>query len=466
MVAKPIKNNAITEGVIWKQLLIFFFPLLLGAFFQQMYNMADSIIVGRYLGKEALSAVGGSTGKIVDVLTYFSVALTTGSSVIIAQYYGAKNYIHTERAVHTAVTFAALFGLVVTVLGFALTPAMLKAIDTPDEILKPSIKYLRIYFIGMVPNLLYNMGAAILRAIGDSKRPLIFLAITCFLNIIIDLFFVVVLNMGVAGAGIATTLSLFISAAMVMGAIILTKDCYRFYVTHMGIRMSLLKKMLKIGVPAGVQSLMFNLPNILLQVYINRLGTDTVAAWGTYSKIETIFWMTTASLGSAMTTFAGQNYGAGRKDRVMKSVKECLCMGLFASVIITTLLYTCSHMLMSLFVSDENVIDIGVSIMHYLPLFFEFYIFIEVFSGTLRGTGNSFKPMIIAISGICIPRILWLTVVVPKNQSLFTILFTFPLSWVLTGCMFIVYFVYYTKKRGWWKKDLMKAAEAKKHKTM
>ncbi|MCJ7856046.1 MATE family efflux transporter [Lachnospiraceae bacterium NSJ-143] len=453
-------KNAITEGVIWKQLLIFFFPLLFGAFFQQMYNMADTIIVGRYLGKTALSAVGGSTGKIIDVIVYFSIGITSGASVIIAQYYGAKNYIHTQRSVHTAITFSALFGLTVSVVGFILTPTILKAIATPDDILAQSITYLRIYFIGMIPNLLYNMGAAVMRAVGDSKRPLIFLIITCFINIALDLLFVVGLNMGVAGAALATILSQLISATMVITALATSKDCYRFYINHLGIRPNLLLRMLRIGLPAGIQSLMFNVPNILLQFYVNLLGTDTVAAWSTYSKIETVFWMTIASFGTSMTTFAGQNYGAGRKDRVMKSVKECLAMAFAATVVISALLYTFSPQLFSLFITDPDVISIGITIMHFLPPMFVFYVCIEVLSGTLRGTGNSFKPMLLAISGVCLPRILWLAIVVPKKQTLITILVTFPLSWVITTVLFIAYFLHYTKKRGWWKNDLSKASQA------
>ena len=309
----------------------------------------------------------------------------------------------------------------------------------------------------MVPNMLYNMGASVLRAVGDSKRPLIFLIITCFINIGLDLFFVVVCNMGVAGAALATILSQLISAIMAIGTLAISKDCYRIYPAHLGIRLNLLIRMLRVGLPAGIQSLMFNVPNILLQFYVNLLGTDTVAAWSTYSKIETIFWMTIASFGTSMTTFAGQNYGAGRKDRVMKSVKECLIMALVATLLISFCLYTFSSNLLSLFITDPTVISIGVTIMHYLPPFFIWYICIEVLSGTLRGTGNSFKPMLLAISGVCIPRVLWLAIAVPKNQTLHTILFTFPLSWIITSSLFIVYFLYYTKKKGWWKKDLQKA---------
>ena len=271
--SKLVKNNAITEGVIWKQLLIFFFPLLFGAFFQQMYNMADTVIVGRYLGKEALSAVGGSTGKIIDVIVYFSIGITSGASVIIAQFYGAKNYIHTQRSVHTAITFSALFGLVVCILGFLLTPTILRAIATPDDIIDLSITYLRIYFLGMVPNMLYNMGASVLRAVGDSKRPLIFLIITCFINIGLDLFFVVVCNMGVAGAALATILSQLISAIMAIGTLAISKDCYRIYPAHLGIRLNLLIRMLRVGLPAGIQSLMFNVtntPSVLRKPFGNR----------------------------------------------------------------------------------------------------------------------------------------------------------------------------------------------------
>ena len=381
MVAKPLKNNAITEGVIWKQLLIFFFPLLLGAFFQQMYNMADSIIVGRYLGKEALSAVGGSTGKIVDVLTYFSVALTTGSSVIIAQYYGAKNYIHTERAVHTAVTFAALFGLVVTVLGFALTPAMLKAIDTPDEILKPSITYLRIYFIGMVPNLLYNMGAAILRAIGDSKRPLIFLAITCFLNIIIDLFFVVVLNMGVAGAAYATVASQFVSALVSTLYFFSGKSQMKW--TGMGsLKLSINIDVIKTGMAPAILQLLSFITGLILNNQLRKYGDMcsvtgdlAISAMSVVTTAESVFLGVVMGINQAVSPIVSYNYGAGKYKRVLQGTIIALITGTIFTTISWALMMFVPQYIFKIFSNDVALISYGV---HAIRLYRAFSMFMAV----------------------------------------------------------------------------------------
>ena len=227
--------NAITEGIIWQQLLIYFFPLMLGSFFQLMYNTADTIIVGRFLGKEALSAVGGSSGRIIDVLVYFIVGICAGASAIISQLYGAKNYTQTHRAVHTAICFAIIFGIFASALGIVLTPSALRAIATPADVFDESVTYLRIYFMGVIPSLLYNMGASVLRAVGDSKRPFIFLILTCFLNVILDVVFIVYFNMGVAGAAFATVLAQTVSAVLILITLLRAEGCYRLYISNIKI---------------------------------------------------------------------------------------------------------------------------------------------------------------------------------------------------------------------------------------
>lgn len=448
MAAKTANNNAITEGVIWKQLLIFFFPLLLGAFFQQMYNTADTIIVGRYLGKEALSAVGGSSGRLIDMLIYVMISLSSGASVVISQLYGAKNYTQTHRAVHTATAFAIILGLTASIIGFIVTPNVLAAIATPVDILPLSIVYMRIYFIGLVPNMLYNMGASILRAVGDSKRPFIFLVITCFVNIFLDLLFIVVLKMGVAGAAIATITSQLISAILVTTTLILSRSSYRLYITNIKIHKNLLLRMMKISIPASIQTLMYNLPNIPLQYYINLLGTDTVAAWSIYSKLEAVFWMIMDSLRNSITTFSGQNYGAGKKARITESAKQCLVISITLTIIISAVFYTFSRPLLELFITSGDVLDIGVKIMHFIPLAYILYSGIDIFSGTIRGMGDSFRPMCIVVCGICIPRVFWLLFVIPSHLNLTALMGIFPFSWGITEVLFIIYFTYFARKHG------------------
>ncbi len=448
MAAKTAAKNAITEGVIWKQLLIFFFPLLLGAFFQQMYNTADTIIVGRFLGKEALSAVGGSSGRLIDMLIYVMISLSSGASVIIAQLYGAKNYTQTHRAVHTAMAFALIIGLTASIIGFIVTPNVLKAIATPPDVLPLSIVYMRIYFIGLVPNMFYNMGASILRAVGDSKRPFIFLIITCFVNIALDLLFIVVFKMGVAGAAFATIVSQLISAILITSTLMLSHSSYKLYITHLKIHKNLLLRMLKIGVPAAIQTLMYNLPNIPLQYYVNLLGTDTVAAWSIYSKLEAVFWMVMDSLRNSVTTFAGQNYGAGKNHRIIESTKQCLILSVFLTVLISSSFYAFSRPLLELFITSNAVLDIGVKIMHFIPLAYILYSGIDIFSGTIRGMGDSFRPMCIVLCGICIPRIFWLLVIIPLHFNLTVLMGIYPFSWGITEVLFIIYFLLFAQKYG------------------
>ena len=272
-------QNPITEGVIWQQLLLFFFPILFGTFFQQLYNAADAMIVGRFVGKEALSAVGGSTGMLTQMIVGFFVGLSSGASVIISQYYGAKRPEMVGYAVHTAVAFSVVSGLVMTAVGIPLAPFMLTAMGTPEDVVGLSVEYLRIYFAGMVANLIYNTGAAILRAVGDSKRPLHILMFSCLINIALDILLVVMCGLGVKGAAIATILSQLLSAVLVCICLMRAQDMYRLEWKQVRLDQRMLKRIVRIGFPAGLQSVMYGSSNVIIQAGINSLGTNTVAAW-------------------------------------------------------------------------------------------------------------------------------------------------------------------------------------------
>ena len=285
------KVNQITEGVIWKQLLLFFFPIVFGTFFQQIYNTADTIVVGRFVGKQALAAVGGSASQIANLIVGFFVGLSSGASVVISQFYGAKDKKNLSKALHTAFAFSIAAGIVLTVVGIFLTRSALLLMKTPADVVEDSAVYLHIYFGGMVFNLVYNMGAAILRAVGDSKRPLYVLIITCVLNIILDLLFVVAFGMGVIGVAVATVTSQVISALIVTVMLLKTREIYVLKINQIRFDRRMLFSVLRIGIPAGLESVMYNISNIVIQVFVNNLGTDTVAAWGTLGKIDAIFWM-------------------------------------------------------------------------------------------------------------------------------------------------------------------------------
>lgn len=442
-----LKENRITEGIIWQQLLLFFFPILFGTFFQQLYNAADAMIVGRFVGKEALSAVGGSTGMLTQMVVGFFVGLSSGASVIISQYYGAKRPEMVGYAVHTSIAFSLAAGIVIMAVGIFLAPAMLKAMDTPADVLGPSVLYLRIYFAGIIGNLLYNMGASILRAVGDSRRPLYILIVSCLTNIALDVVLVVFLQMGVKGAAVATILSQALSAVLVIVCLMETKDMYRLEWRQVRLDQRMLKRIVQIGFPAGLQSVMYSSSNVIIQSSINSLGTDTVAAWTAYSKIDSVFWMLVSAFGISVTTFVGQNHGAGKPERVREGVKSCLIMTVLSSAVMSVVIYNWGIYGYELFTTDKAVVEIGVAMMRYLTPFYVTYVSIEILSGALRGVGDCWLPMLLSCFGVCALRILWIIFAVPVKKDIYTIMFSYPLTWVITTVLFVVYYLWFSKLR-------------------
>ncbi len=438
--------NRITEGVIWKQILIFFFPLLLGTFFQQLYNTADAVVVGRFVGKEALSAVGGTTGTLINLFVGFFVGLSTGATVTISQFYGARQEEDVNKAVHTAAAMAIVGGAVIMLIGILGAPVALRWMGTPEEVMPHSLTYIRIYFGGMIANLFYNIGAGILRAIGDSKRPLYFLITSCFLNIVLDLLFVVVFHWGVMGVAVATVLSQVCSAALVFLTLSRTKECYRLQASKIRFHKELLKKIIRIGIPAGFQSLMYTSSNIIIQSGINSFGTDTIAAWTAYAKIDGIFWMTMNAFGISITTFVGQNYGAGKTDRIKKGVRVCLQMCMTVAILLSVIMYFGGPYVYYLFTDDGSVLKIGIGILRFLVPTFCAYVPVEILSGSLRGMGNSLIPMILTGLGVCLLRVIWIFTAVPIWRDIKILILSYPLAWVVTSILFIIYFLYYTKK--------------------
>ena len=437
---KGKQGNGITEGVIWKQLLIFFFPILFGTFFQQLYNTVDAVIVGRFVGKEALAAVGGSTGTLINLLVGFFVGLSSGATVIISQFYGGGREKRVSEAVHTAIAFSLACGVGLMVIGIAASPIALRAMGTPDDIMQYSLSYIRIYFLGIIPNLVYNMGAGILRAIGDSKRPLYYLMASCFTNIVLDLVLVVWLRLDVRGAAIATIVSQFVSAVLVVLQLLRTKDSYRLVIRKIRLNLFMVMRIVRIGLPAGLQSVMYSASNIIIQSSVNSLGTDTVAAWTAYSKIDSVYWMIISALGISITTFVGQNYGAGKLDRVKRGIYVCLGLSFLITAILSVTLYLGGGYIYLMFTADAAVIAKGMEILHFLVPAFATYVCIEVLSGALRGTGDCWIPMIMTAVGVCALRVLWILVAVPLKPDILTVVFSYPLTWSITSILFLVYF--------------------------
>lgn len=440
------QGNGIIEGVIWKQLLIFFFPLLFGTFLQQLYNTVDAIIVGRYVGKEALSAVGGTTGTLINVFIGFFVGTSSGATVTISQYYGAKREEEVSKAVHTAIALAILAGAVIMLIGILGAPAAFRLMGTPEDIIPYSLTFIRIYFCGTIANLIYNMGTGILRAVGDSRRPLYYLAASVVLNIILDFLFVVGFHWGVMGVALATVLSQCFSAALICVTLMRTRECYHLELRKIRFHKDILLKIVRIGIPSGLQSLMYTSSNIIIQSSINSFGTNTIAAWTAYGKIDGLFWMTMSSFGIAITTFVGQNYGAGNFARVRKGIKTCLGMTLGVAVVLSLILYYAGPSIYTLFTNDPLVVERGIEILHFMVPTFCTYVLIEIISGSLRGMGDSFIPMLMTGFGICALRVLWIFTTVPIWHDIRILIFSYPLTWSVTSIMFIFYFRYYIKR--------------------
>jgi len=438
-----------TEGVIWKQLFWFFLPIIFGSLFQQLYNTADAVIVGNFVGKEALAAVGGTTGTFINLLVGFFTGLASGATVIIAQYYGAREHDALRRAIHTGVALGIAGGAVFMVIGLVFAPAILTAMRTPEEILPYAVTYMRIYFAGIVPGLLYNIGAGILRALGDSRRPLMVLIVCCACNVVLDLLFVLGLDMGVAGAGWATTISQAVSCVCVLYFLVtMREDACRLNIRQLRFDRISLSKIVQIGLPAGLQSTMYNISNIIIQMTVNDFGTDTIAAWTVYGKLDSVFWMTISAFGVSITTFVGQNFGARKFDRIRRGVKVCFGMSVIATVLISVAAVTCGPFILRLFNDDPGVLAVGKTILNTVPPLFITYNAIEIFSGTVRGCGDALRPMLMTLFGVCVLRLVWIFTVVPQSPNIRTLILSYPITWTVTSIAFFIYYLH----GGWLKR--------------
>ena len=456
MEGEVVKKNRITEGSIFGQLLLFFFPILFGTFFQQLYNTADAMVVGRFVGKQALAAVGGSTSTLINLLVGFFVGLSSGATVVISQFYGARKADKVHWAVHTSIAFSIISGIAFMIIGLAGSPWALEAMKTPEDVMGHSVVYIRIYFLGIIVNLIYNMGAGILRAVGDSRRPLYFLIASCFTNIALDILLVAVLGMGVAGAAIATISSQLLSAILVVRALMKTEDMYKLEWNKVRIDRRMLQRIVRIGIPAGMQSVMYNISNVIIQAGVNTLGTDNVTAWATYGKVDGLYWMMINALGISVTTFVGQNYGAGRMDRVRKGAGACMMIGVVLTASVGVLLYNGGYLLVELFTTDRQVQSISMDLLHFMVPTFITYIAIEILSGTLRGVGDAWVPLVLTGIGVCAVRVLWIMFVLPKYHTIIGAAFCYPLTWSLTTIAFVVYYYFFSSLRRWEIKPLFK----------
>ena len=439
-------TNTIVDGVIWKGLLKFFFPIMLGTLFQQLYNTVDAVVVGQFVGTQALAAVGGSSSQIVNLFIGFFVGLSSGATVIVSQYFGAREDKGVSRAVHTAMALAFIAGAVMTVVGLVLAPAMLEIMNTTEDTLADSTLYLRIVFLSMIPSMVYNVGSSILRAIGDSRSPLYFLAAACLVNVVLDLAFVLIFRMGVAGVAIATSIAQAVSAVLVFVALCRAKGSYRIIPREIRPERELLARTVRIGLPTGLQSVLYAVSNIIITTSINGFGTDTVAAWVAFGKVDALFWLILSAFGVAIMTFVGQNYGARKFDRVHKSLKVALAIAAVTSIVFSAVLLLVGQYVFRLFTNDQTVMDVAIYMMMCMVPGYVLYVPIELISGALRGMGDTLIPTVITAVGICALRVLWIFAVVPLWHDILAITISYPISWLLTSAAFILYYARVRRK--------------------
>lgn len=443
---KTIARNPITEGSVWKGLLIFALPIMLGSLLQQLYNTADAVIVGRALGTAALASVGGSSGRIANLLVNSFVSLSSGASVIIAQHFGARDLRRVRKDICTAMLLSVVCGVLLTVLGICSARTLLVWMKTTADTLDASASYLRIYFLGMVPTMIYNMGSGILRAMGDSKRPLYYLFVCVVANVGLDLLFVLVFHWGIEGAAAATALSQVVCAALVVRALRRLPEEMQLLYDREELDRGALRRMLQIGLPAGLQSAMYGIANIVLQVGINLLGTDSMAGWTAFNKFDDYYWPISSAIGIAVMTFVGQNFGARDRDRVHESIRKGIVIHLCISLLFSVIIVGGRYPMMKLFVGDDPaVIAIGAQVTMMIAPFYVLFTLVEVLSATMRGVGDALVPATITMVFICLVRLVYLWAYAFSHVSNTVIAAIYPISWALTSIAFLIYY----KSRKW-----------------
>ena len=435
------------SGNIVGKMLLFALPLMLSSILQLLFNAADVIVVGRFAGDNSLAAVG-STTSLVNLLTNVFLGLSVGANVMVARYIGAKKEDEVKKTVHTALTLAIISGAFLTLIGTLGAGQILKWMGSPDEVIGLSALYLRIFFIGMIPNMLYNFGAAILRSIGDTRRPLYYLFAAGIINVILNLIFVIPLHMDVAGVALATIISQTISAALVIKCLAKEKSAIRFEFRALGIDGSICKDILKIGLPSGFQGLLFSMSNVIIQSSVNSFGATIVAANSAAASIEGFVWVSMNAFHQAAVTFTGQNYGAGKIKRVPLVMRDALICVIVTGVILGRSAYFFGIELMGLYTSSPEVAQLGLERIKWVCGLYAFCGMMDVMVGVLRGIGYSILPMIVSLIGACGLRIIWIFTLFqtePFHKPTFLYV-TYPVSWSVTFIMHMICFIIVWRK--------------------
>ena len=438
MNATENKSKLMTEGSIWKNILLFSVPLILGNLLQQLYNTADSIIVGNFVGSNALAAVG-SSGSPIFLLIGFSQGIAVGAGVVVSQFLGARDRQGAHISVHTSLALATILGAILTVGGIAISRSLLTAMNTPAEVLEDAVTYMQLYFGGVLFSVVYNMAAGILNAAGNSRRSLLYLGCASGTNILLDLILIAGLKMGVAGAAIATDISQLVSCVLSLRFLMRVDADYRVTAREVRVDRKMAAKIIRVGLPTGIQNMVISLSNILVQASVNGYGAAAMAGFAAYMKVDGFNILPIMSFSMAATTFVGQNFGAGQIDRVKKALWVTVALSFVYTVITGTLLLLAQDPIMHLFTGDETVVAFGRQAMHYFCPFYWLLGILHGLAGTVRGTGKSVPPMVVLLVSLCLFRIVWIRFALSAFQGIDGVFILYPVSWALGAVLMILY---------------------------
>lgn len=438
------KQRSMTSGPIWKEMILFSIPLLIGNLFQQLYNTVDSVVVGNYVGYDALAAVGASA-PLGNLIIGLFMGISAGAGILVSRYFGAKKDEDLRDTVHTFYLFSLIVGVALTFIGYFLSPIVLQLLGTPDSVLKEAVVYLQIYFIGILGLVIYNTGSGILRAVGDSKRPLVYLIISSIINVVLDLVFVLQFNMGIEGVAYATLIAQGVSAILVSIHLFTTLDVYGMKVKSLTLHPSKLKEIVRLGIPTGIQQMVVSFSNVIVQGYINGFGGYAVAGFTAANKFNSILSLPTDTFSLTMTTFTGQNLGANRKDRVSDGLSFLMKLTFVILIVMGIPTFIAAPQLISLFSSEPEVIQYGVKMLHIMIPFYPVLAITMLLSGALRGSGLTMVPMVIMVFSFTIARQLFLFFAMQISHSVDWVYWSYSVTWTLSTLLTY----WYHKKSNW-----------------
>ena len=437
--SKKGRDVDMTQGNITKHIITFALPLLIGNIFQQLYNTVDTWVVGNFVSEYAYAAVG-TVGPIINMLIGIFVGLSSGAGVVISQYYGAKRYDKVHDTVHTAILMTLILGVVFSMVGIVLIPFMLELMKMPMEVRPEATAYLTIYYAGLPGLMLYNIGAGILRAVGDSQRPFYFLVVCAILNTVLDLVFVLAFHMGVEGVALATIIAQGVSAVLVLGTLLRTTECIQLKLRDLRIHWEMLKKIFKVGIPAALQMAVTAFSNVFVQSYINYFGPSCMSGWTTYAKVDQLLFLPMQSIALASTTFVGQNLGCGQIDRAKEGVKQSLLISIASTVVLMIPVLIFAPHIVEFFIKEPAVIEYGTLFLRWMTPFYVLCCFNQIYSGALRGCGNTRAPMIITLSSFVLFRQVYLFCMSQICNEVIPIAMSYPAGWLLCSSLSTIYY--------------------------